>query len=61
MSQPHDTHADERTIRRIAEDELGGTSSDDSREAYLRGDNPGGLHQGGHGPAPKERGVDDKG
>jgi hypothetical protein len=53
-------HADERTIRRIAEDELGGKSSSESREAYLRGDNPGGLHQGGHGPAPRERGVEDK-
>jgi hypothetical protein len=55
-----DTHADERTIRRIAEHELGGTSSAESREAYLRGENPGGLHQGGHGPAPRARGKDDE-
>jgi hypothetical protein len=45
-------HADERTIRRMAEAELGGISSAQSRAAYLRGDNPGGLHQGGRGPAP---------
>lgn len=44
-------HADERTIRRIAEAELGGKSSEESRQAYLRGDHPGGLHQGGGGPA----------
>lgn len=34
------------------EAELGGTSSAASREAYLRGENPGGLHRGGRGPAP---------
>jgi hypothetical protein len=47
-------HADERTIRRAAEEQLGGTSSADSRDAYVRGDNPGGLHRGGHGPTSRE-------
>jgi hypothetical protein len=59
-SEGHRVHADERTIRRIAEGNLGGTSSAESRQAYLRGDNPGGLHQGGHGPAPRQRGSDDE-
>jgi hypothetical protein len=45
-------HADERTIRRTAEAELGGVSSEESREAYLKGENPGGLHHGGKGPVP---------
>lgn len=45
-------HADERTIRRVGEAQLGGTSSEASREAYERGENPGGLHQGGKGPLP---------
>ena len=48
-------HADERTIRRAAEAELGGTSSEESRDAYLRGDNPGGLHHGGRGPDQPSR------
>jgi hypothetical protein len=46
-------HADERTIRRVGEAQLGGMSSEASREAYARGDNPGGLHHGGTGPLPK--------
>ena len=37
-------HADERTIRRIAEAELGGISSEESVARYARGENPGGLH-----------------
>ena len=37
-------HADERTIRRMAEAERGGTSSRESWARYLRGENPGGLH-----------------
>ena len=57
---PPPVHADERTIRRVMEAELGGTSSSASRAAYLRGDNPGGLHRGGRGPAPVHpRGGDD--
>ncbi len=44
-------HADERTIRRVGEAQLGGMSSAESREAYERGENPGGLHHGGRGPA----------
>ena len=43
-------HADERTIRRVGEAQLGGMSSEESREAYLRGENPGGLHHGGKKP-----------
>jgi hypothetical protein len=58
---PHESHADERTIRRMAEDELGGTSSAESREAYLRGENPGGLHHGGHGPNEAAGPDDDQG
>ena len=53
-------HADERTIRRVAEEQLGGTSSQESREAYLRGDHPGGLHEGGHGPATYKRQDEDE-
>jgi hypothetical protein len=45
-------HADERTIRRVGEAQLGGTSSEASREAYARGENPGGLRHGGTGPMP---------
>lgn len=37
-------HADERTIRRIAEAERGGLSSKESAARYMRGENPGGLH-----------------
>ena len=37
-------HADERTIRRMAEAERGGTSSRESWARYVRGENPGGLH-----------------
>ena len=43
-------HADERTIRRVGEAQLGGMSSEESRDAYLRGENPGGLHHGGKKP-----------
>jgi hypothetical protein len=51
-------HTDEATIRHTAEAQLGGTSSSESRDAYLRGDNPGGLHRGGHGPAPRKQGSE---
>jgi hypothetical protein len=37
-------HADERTIRHVGEAQLGGISSEESRAAYERGENPGGLH-----------------
>jgi hypothetical protein len=37
-------HADERTLRRIAEAERGGLSSKESAARYARGENPGGLH-----------------
>ena len=37
-------HADERTARRMAEDEHGGISSAESAARWERGDNPGGLH-----------------
>lgn len=37
-------HADERTIRRIAEAEGGGLSTRESDARYERGENPGGLH-----------------
>src|SRR5437899_1160981 len=40
-------HADERTIRRIAEEQDGGVSSERSVQAYARGENPGGLHHKG--------------
>jgi len=43
-------HADERTIRRTAEAEFGGMSSEESRRAYENGENPGGLHRGGARP-----------
>jgi hypothetical protein len=46
-------HADERTIRRVGEAQLGGMSSEQSRAAYESGENPGGLHHGGTGPLPK--------
>ncbi len=37
-------HADEGTIRRVAEAQRGGLSSRESWARYLRGENPGGLH-----------------
>lgn len=39
-------HADERTIRRIAESQNGGLSSEESAARYASGENPGGLHHG---------------
>jgi predicted lipid-binding transport protein (Tim44 family) len=38
-------HADERSIRRMAEAEHGGTSSAESAARYERGENAGGTHQ----------------
>jgi hypothetical protein len=38
-------HADERTWRRIAEAEHGGTSSAESAARWERGENPGGTHR----------------
>jgi hypothetical protein len=37
-------HADERTMRRIAEAQHGGESSQQSAARYARGENPGGTH-----------------
>jgi hypothetical protein len=37
-------HADERTLRRMAEAERGGISSAESAARWQRGDNPGGMH-----------------
>jgi len=51
--------ADEATIRHRAEAELGGTSSEESRRAWERGENPGGLHHKGHGPTAAHRGTAD--
>jgi hypothetical protein len=42
--RPPSEHADEKTIRRLAEAERGGLSSRESSARYERGDNPGGLH-----------------
>lgn len=39
-------HADERTIRRIAEEQVGGMSTDEMIERYESGEHPGGM-QGG--------------
>jgi hypothetical protein len=36
--------ADERTMRRIAEAQAGGMSSEEGRARWERGDHPGGLH-----------------
>ncbi|MFT3770722.1 MAG: hypothetical protein QM820_35310 [Minicystis sp.] len=36
--------ADERTMRRIAEAQNGGISSEEGMNRWLRGENPGGLH-----------------
>jgi hypothetical protein len=44
----------------MAEEQLGGTSSEESRNAYLRGEHPGGLHQGGPGAAAVKRGDEDE-
>ena len=44
QSSSTSAHADERTIRKMAEAQVGGVSSEESRLAYERGDNPGGLH-----------------
>ena len=43
-ARPRSDHADERTIRRLAESERGGLSSRESWARYERGENPGGLH-----------------
>ncbi|MGK3965155.1 hypothetical protein WMF38_13340 [Sorangium sp. So ce118] len=40
-------HVDERTQRRAGEAQHGGKSSQESAEAYQKGENPGGTHQGG--------------
>jgi hypothetical protein len=53
---PVRVHADERAIRRTAEVQDGGVSSEESRAAYERGDNPGGLHRGGKNPDMPHRG-----
>lgn len=42
--RPTSEHADEKTIRRLAERERGGLSSRESAARYERGENPGGLH-----------------
>src|SRR3954454_22994553 len=47
VSKNYASHADERTIRKIAEEQDGGISSAASRAAYEQGENPGGLHHGG--------------
>ena len=57
VARHHSSHADERTIRKVAEEQEGGISSAASRTAYERGENPGGLHHGGTaGTAPPHRG-----
>lgn len=38
-------HADERTMRRVAEAEHGGISSEESAARFARQENPGGTHQ----------------
>src|SRR5689334_8710569 len=58
--QLRERHTDEATIRHMAEAQLGGMSSAESRNAYLRGDNPGGLHQGGPGSAAVKRGDEEE-
>lgn len=44
-SQPAPEVADERTMRRAAEAEAGGLSSEESAKRYATGENPGGIHQ----------------
>jgi hypothetical protein len=44
VRRPAAAHADERTIRRMAEAERGGLSSQESAARYARGENPGGMH-----------------
>lgn len=49
QASPHNDqpeHADERTIRRIAEEQVGGMSTDEMLERYESGEHPGGM-QGG--------------
>jgi hypothetical protein len=54
--EPETPHADERTIRRMAEREHGGISTDEMLARYEAGLNPGGLH----GRAMRDRlGTDD--
>lgn len=52
-SQPP-AHADEKTIRHLAEVQLGGSSTEESLAAFQEGRNPGGLHHRGHPTAPSE-------
>ena len=54
-------HADERTIRRIAEAQLGGLSSQESTARYDRGENPGGTHQKAPPPPEVQADPDDPG
>ena len=56
---PPVVHADERTIRRIAEAQAGGISSQESAARYERGENPGGLHH--KAPLPPEAELDPTG
>ena len=54
--RPEVVHADERTIRRIAEAQAGGISSQESDARYERGENPGGIHH--KAPPPPEVQLD---
>jgi len=60
---PAPMHADERTIRRIAEAQRGGLSSEESAARYARGENPGGRHHKAvrrdEGPERERPGIDE--
>lgn len=45
VSRPAPEHGDERTVRRMAEAERGGLSSQESAARYARGENAGGTHR----------------
>lgn len=52
--------ADERTMRRIAEAQAGGMSSDEGRARYERGEHPGGLHGKAERPPPDAESFEDE-
>lgn len=56
MTAPEAQHADERTIRRTAEHQRGGMSTEEMHARYDSGVNPGGIHQGATRSSPETEG-----
>jgi hypothetical protein len=54
------TTADERTMRRIAEAQAGGMSTEEGRARYESGEHPGGLHGKAERPPPDLESFEDE-